>query len=132
GVQRFVGTKDGTEDFSPGNCVYLSAVELKDKRMEQGAWSCNCQMLMRPQGDATQGFKRKSTTGPPPTRPRLHRAGIHSIPGFPTRRHARRPEPYLQRERNLDCTGRKPISREPSARSTCHLPTCPPTATARP
>jgi predicted phage terminase large subunit-like protein len=52
-------TKDGTEDFSPENCVYLSSEELRDKRREQGPWSFNCQMLMRPQGDATQGFKRE-------------------------------------------------------------------------
>jgi predicted phage terminase large subunit-like protein len=63
----YTATKDGTEDFSPENCVYLSSEELIEKRREQGPWSFNCQMLMRPMGDTAQGFRREwlhDCTGP--------------------------------------------------------------------
>jgi predicted phage terminase large subunit-like protein len=55
----YTATKDGSENFEPSNCVYLSSEELIEKRREQGPWSFSCQMLMRPQGDTAQGFRRE-------------------------------------------------------------------------
>jgi predicted phage terminase large subunit-like protein len=58
-VLQYPATRDGTEDFSPENCVLLSSEKLIEKRKEQGPWVFSCQMLLRPQGDTSSGFRRE-------------------------------------------------------------------------
>jgi phage terminase large subunit-like protein len=58
-VRQYPCTVDGTEDFSPENCVLLPPEKLIEKRREQGAWTFSCQMLLRPQGDTSSGFRRE-------------------------------------------------------------------------
>jgi hypothetical protein len=51
-------TKDGTENFTPDNCVLMSPETLADKRRNQGPYTFATQMLLNPKGDSTQGFQR--------------------------------------------------------------------------
>ena len=51
-------TKDGTDNFTPENCVLMSPELLADKRRDQGPYTFSSQMLLNPKGDSTQGFQR--------------------------------------------------------------------------
>ncbi len=50
-------TLDGTEDFSPENCVLQSPEYLTTKRIAQGPYTFGTQMLLNPKGDGAQNFK---------------------------------------------------------------------------
>lgn len=52
-------TKDGTDNFEPENCVLMSPETLAQKRRTQGLYVFSTQMLLKPQGDDLQGFKRE-------------------------------------------------------------------------
>jgi hypothetical protein len=52
-------TKDGTDNFEPDNCVPMSAETLEQKRKTQGLYVFSTQMLLKPQGDEAQGFRRE-------------------------------------------------------------------------
>jgi predicted phage terminase large subunit-like protein len=51
-------TVDGTDNFEPDNCVLMSPEVLRAKRTTQGPYIFSAQMLLRPQGDTSMGFKR--------------------------------------------------------------------------
>jgi phage terminase large subunit-like protein len=51
-------TKDGTDNFTPDNCVLMNPETLADKRRNQGPYTFSTQMLLNPKGDSTQGFQR--------------------------------------------------------------------------
>ena len=51
-------TLDGTENFTPENCVLMSPQTLIDKRRAQGQYTFGTQMLLNPKGDSAQGFQR--------------------------------------------------------------------------
>jgi predicted phage terminase large subunit-like protein len=55
----YPATKDGTDDFSPENCVLMSSEVLAQKRLTQGMYVFACQMLLNPKGDEAQGFRRE-------------------------------------------------------------------------
>lgn len=57
-VRTYPCTKDGTENFEPDNCVFMSSETLMDKRRVQGPYTFGTQMLLNPKGDSTQGFQR--------------------------------------------------------------------------
>lgn len=50
-------TKDGTENFTAENCVLMKPETLKAKRINQGPYTFNTQMLLNPKGDNAQTFK---------------------------------------------------------------------------
>jgi len=52
-------TKDGTDSFAPDNCVLMAPETLAQKRRTQGLYVFSTQMLLKPQGDDAQGFKRE-------------------------------------------------------------------------
>jgi hypothetical protein len=52
-------TVDGTDNFEPDNCVLMSPETLAQKRRTQGLYVFSTQMLLKPQGDDAQGFKRE-------------------------------------------------------------------------
>ena len=52
-------TKDGSEDFSPENCVLMKPETLVQKRISQGPYTFGTQMLLNPKGDNAQSFKRE-------------------------------------------------------------------------
>lgn len=52
-------THDGTEDFSPDNCVLMAPETLKAKRIKQGPITFGNQMRLDPKGDAAGSFKRE-------------------------------------------------------------------------
>lgn len=62
-------TKDGTENFHPSNCVLMKPETLRDKRINQGAYTFGTQMLLNPKGDNAQAFKSEwlKYTYQPPT-----------------------------------------------------------------
>ena len=49
-------TKDGTENFTPENCVLMQPETLRAKRVNQGPYTFGTQMLLNPKGDANQTF----------------------------------------------------------------------------
>lgn len=61
-------TRDGTDNFTPENCVLMSPETLADKRRNQGLYTFSTQMLLDPKGDSSQGFQRswlRYSEGPP-------------------------------------------------------------------
>lgn len=50
-------TRDGTENFTPGNCVLMKPETLRAKRISQGPYTFGTQMLLNPKGDNAQTFK---------------------------------------------------------------------------
>lgn len=52
-------TKDGTENFTPDNCVLMKPETLKAKRQSQGPYTFGTQMLLNPKGDNAQTFKNE-------------------------------------------------------------------------
>lgn len=50
-------TRDGTENFTPANCVLMNPATLAAKRTTQGAYTFGTQMLLNPKGDNAQAFK---------------------------------------------------------------------------
>ncbi len=52
-------TADGTDNFEPENCVLMSPETLAQKRRTQGLYVFSTQMLLKPQGDDAQGFRRE-------------------------------------------------------------------------
>jgi len=56
-VRQHTCTYDGTEDFSPENCVLMKPETLAQKRLSQGPYTFGTQMLLNPKGDSAQGFK---------------------------------------------------------------------------
>ncbi len=55
-VREHPCTKDGTEDFSPENCVLMQSETLRQKRVSQGPYTFGTQMLLNPKGTNTQAF----------------------------------------------------------------------------
>ncbi len=55
-VRQYPATKDGTPEGEP---VFLSAEEIAKKRRIQGPYVFSCQMLLNPQADETQNFKKE-------------------------------------------------------------------------
>lgn len=49
-------TRDGTENFTPENCVLMKPETLRAKRMSQGPYTFGTQMLLNPKGDNQQAF----------------------------------------------------------------------------
>jgi phage terminase large subunit-like protein len=58
-VRSHPATLDGEERFEPDNCPFMPPEELIKRRREQGPWVFSCQMLLKPQGDTSQGFRRE-------------------------------------------------------------------------
>ena len=61
-------TKDGTDDFTPENCVLMSPEVLVQKRQAQGPYVFAAQLLLNPAGDTSMGFRRewlRYIEGPP-------------------------------------------------------------------
>jgi phage terminase large subunit-like protein len=58
-VRSHPATLDGEERFEPDNCPFMAPEELIKRRKEQGPWVFSCQMLLKPQGDTSQGFRRE-------------------------------------------------------------------------
>jgi hypothetical protein len=58
-VRSHPATLDGEERFEADNCPFMVPEELIKRRREQGPWVFSCQMLLKPQGDTSQGFKRE-------------------------------------------------------------------------
>lgn len=56
-VRQYPCTHDGTETFTPENCVLMSPETLIAKRRNQGIYTFGTQMLLNPKGDALQGFQ---------------------------------------------------------------------------
>lgn len=56
-VRTYPCTKDGTENFTPENCVLMQPETLREKRRVQGIYTFGSQMLLNPKGDALQGFQ---------------------------------------------------------------------------
>ena len=56
-VRQHPCTIDGTENFSPDNCVLMQPETLRTKRISQGPYTFGTQMLLNPKGDNQQGFK---------------------------------------------------------------------------
>lgn len=52
-------TRDGTETFTAENAVLMSPATLAQKRKTQGPYVFSTQMLLKPQGDESMGFKRE-------------------------------------------------------------------------
>lgn len=52
-------TRDGTENFTPENCVLMKPETLADKRRVQGPYTFGTQMLLNPKGDDSQTFRRE-------------------------------------------------------------------------
>lgn len=52
-------TRDGSENFTPENCVLMRPDTLRDKRRNQGPYTFGTQMLLNPKGDGSQTFKRE-------------------------------------------------------------------------
>ena len=52
-------TRDGTDTFTPDNCVLMSPEILAQKRRTQGLYVFATQMLLSPKGDDAQGFRRE-------------------------------------------------------------------------
>ncbi len=50
-------TRDGTENFTPENCVLMKPETLWAKRVSQGPYTFGTQMLLNPKGDNAQAFK---------------------------------------------------------------------------
>ena len=50
-------TKDGTDNFTPDNCVLMKPETLRTKRIDQGPYTFGTQMLLNPKGDNAQSFK---------------------------------------------------------------------------
>jgi len=50
-------TRDGTDNFTPDNCVLMKPETLKAKRISQGPYTFGTQMLLNPKGDSAQTFK---------------------------------------------------------------------------
>lgn len=50
-------TYDGTENFTPENCVLMKPQTLAEKRRAQGPYTFGTQMLLNPKGDSNQSFK---------------------------------------------------------------------------
>jgi phage terminase large subunit-like protein len=57
-VRSHPATLDGEENFEADNCPFMVPEELIKRRKEQGPWVFSCQMLLKPQGDTSQGFRR--------------------------------------------------------------------------
>lgn len=51
-------TRDGTDNFTPENCVLMTPDTLAQKRRNQGLYTFSTQMLLDPKGDSSQGFRR--------------------------------------------------------------------------
>lgn len=56
-------TRDGTDNFSPANCVLMSPETLQSKRLTQGAYTFGTQMLLNPKGDDAQTFRYEWISG---------------------------------------------------------------------
>jgi predicted phage terminase large subunit-like protein len=52
-------TIDGTENFTPENCVLMQPDTLRHKRINQGPYTFGTQMLLNPKGDNAQTLKRE-------------------------------------------------------------------------
>lgn len=50
-------TRDGSENFTPENCVLMRPETLQNKRLNQGPYTFGTQMLLNPKGDDAQTFK---------------------------------------------------------------------------
>ena len=50
-------TRDGTDNFTPENCVLMKPETLVLKRRNQGPYTFGTQMLLNPKGDDSQTFK---------------------------------------------------------------------------
>lgn len=55
-VRQHTCTYDGTENFTPENCVLMKPETLRDKRISQGPYTFGTQMLLNPKGTNTQAF----------------------------------------------------------------------------
>lgn len=68
-VRQHPCTQDGTENFTPSNCVLMKPDTLRQKRISQGPYTFGTQMLLNPKGDNAQGFKAEwiKTTRQQPT-----------------------------------------------------------------
>ena len=56
-VRKHPCTYDGTENFTPENCVLMKPETLRGKRVNQGPYTFGTQMLLNPKGDGAQTFK---------------------------------------------------------------------------
>src|SRR5262245_25007528 len=52
-------THDGTDNFDPENCAFMSAETLAQKRRTQGLYVFSLQMLLKPAGDEASGFRKE-------------------------------------------------------------------------
>jgi phage terminase large subunit-like protein len=55
-LRSYPCTKDGTENFTPDNCVMMQPETLRQKRISQGPYTFGTQMLLNPKGDNQQAF----------------------------------------------------------------------------
>lgn len=67
-VRRHPCTRDGTENFTPDNCVLMQPETLVKKRRDQGVHTFGTQMLLNPKGDNAMGFRREWIDRPGDTR----------------------------------------------------------------
>lgn len=51
-------TRDGSETFTPDNCVLMKPETLRNKRIAQGPYTFGTQMLLNPKGDSSQTLKK--------------------------------------------------------------------------
>lgn len=58
-VRQHPCTKDGTDNFTPSNCVLMKPETLALKRTSQGPYTFGTQMLLNPKGDGSQTFKKE-------------------------------------------------------------------------
>jgi phage terminase large subunit-like protein len=57
--RRHACTFDGTDNFAPKNCVFMTPELLAQKRKDQGIYTFGAQMLLNPTADKAQGFKEE-------------------------------------------------------------------------
>lgn len=55
-VRQHTCTRDGSENFTPENCVLMKPETLRQKRISQGPYTFGTQMLLNPKGTNTQAF----------------------------------------------------------------------------
>lgn len=55
----YPATKDGTDKFTPENCVLMAPEALAKKRKEMGPTTFSTQMLLNPKGGVITGFNEK-------------------------------------------------------------------------